>query len=75
LERSSPFFRNPHWEEQSPSKRVKFHLSDHHTDNFEAQGEPEAIEAPELEEIVDTSNSEYYDTPKNDQESSEDDED
>ncbi|KAH8149081.1 uncharacterized protein LAJ45_06620 [Morchella importuna] len=66
---------------RSSPRRVEFHLPEDHTDNFEAQEEPEAIEvpeaieAPEVEEIVDTSHSDYDDAPENDHESSEEDED
>ncbi|KAH8145413.1 uncharacterized protein LAJ45_10535 [Morchella importuna] len=66
---------------RSSPRRVEFHLPEDHTDNFEAQEEPEAIEAPEaiespeVEEIVDTSHSEYDDALENDHESSEEDED
>ncbi|KAH8144650.1 uncharacterized protein LAJ45_11359 [Morchella importuna] len=60
---------------RSSPRRVEFHLPEDHTDDFEAQEEPEAIEAPEVEEIVDTSHSDYDDAPENDYESSEEDED
>jgi hypothetical protein len=60
---------------RSSPRRVEFHLPEHHTDTFEAQEEPETIEAPEVEEIVDTSHSEYDDSPENDNENSEENED
>jgi hypothetical protein len=55
----------------SSPRRVEFHLPKDHSDNFEAQEEPEAIEEPEVEEIVDTSHSDYDDAPENNHESSE----
>ncbi|KAH0611277.1 uncharacterized protein H6S33_010542 [Morchella sextelata] len=58
----------------SPS-RVEFHLPGDHTDFVEAQEQAQAIEAPEVEEIVDTSHSEYDDSPENEPESSEENED
>jgi hypothetical protein len=60
--------------ERSSLRRVEFHLLEDHTDNFEVQEEPEAIEAAEVEEIVDTSHSDYDDALENDHESSEEDE-
>ncbi|KAH8144353.1 uncharacterized protein LAJ45_11675 [Morchella importuna] len=60
---------------RSSLRRVEFHLPEDHTDNFEVQEEPEAIEAPEVEETVDTSHSDYDDALENDHESSEEDED
>jgi hypothetical protein len=61
--------------ERSSPWRVEFQLSEDHIDNFEAQEEPETIEAPKVEEIVDTSYSDYDDALENDHESSEEDED
>jgi hypothetical protein len=55
---------------RSSAQRVEFHLPEDYTDNFEAQEEPEAIDALEVEEIVDTSHSDYDDAPENDHESS-----
>jgi hypothetical protein len=60
---------------RSSPRRVEFHLSEDHTNNFEAQEEPEAIEAPEMKEIVNTSHSDYDDAPENDHERYEEDED
>jgi hypothetical protein len=60
---------------RSSPRRVDFHLPEDHTDNFEVQEELEAIEVPEVEEIVDTSHSDYDDAPENDHESSKENED
>ncbi|KAH0611254.1 uncharacterized protein H6S33_011681 [Morchella sextelata] len=65
---------------ETPSGRnspwgVEFHLLKDHTDNFEAQEKPEAIQVPEMEEIVDTSQSDHDDAPENDNKSSEEDKD
>jgi hypothetical protein len=56
---------------RSSPRRVEFHLLGDHTDLVEVQEQAQAIEAPEVEEIVDTSNSEYDDSPENKPESSE----
>jgi hypothetical protein len=56
---------------RSSPRRVEFHIPEDHIDNFEVQEEPEAIEAPEVEEIVDTIQSDYNDAPENNHESSE----
>jgi hypothetical protein len=48
---------------RSSPRRVEFHLPEDHTDNFEAQEEPEAIKVHEVEEMVDTGYSDYDDTP------------
>jgi hypothetical protein len=60
---------------RSSPRRVEFHLPGDHTDLVEAQEQAQAIEAPEVEEIVDTSHSEYDDSPENEPESSEENED
>jgi hypothetical protein len=60
---------------RSSPRRVEFHLPENHTDKFEAQEEPEANEVPQVEEVVDTSHSDYNNALENDHESSEEDED
>ncbi|RPB06933.1 hypothetical protein P167DRAFT_579833 [Morchella conica CCBAS932] len=60
---------------RSSLRRVEFHIPGDHTDLVEAQEQAQAIEAPEVEEIVDTSHSEYDDSPENEPESSEENED
>jgi hypothetical protein len=58
----------------SSFRRVEFHLPEDHTDNFEAQEELKAIESPEVEGIVETSDSYYNNALENDHGSSEKDE-
>ncbi|KAH0609147.1 uncharacterized protein H6S33_001375 [Morchella sextelata] len=56
---------------RSSPTRVEFHLPGDHTDLVEVQEQAQAIEVPEVEEIVHTSQSEYDDSPENEPESSE----
>ncbi|KAH0602464.1 uncharacterized protein H6S33_008803 [Morchella sextelata] len=60
---------------RSSPRRVEFHLPGDHTDLVEAQEQAQVIEASEVEEIVDTSHSEYDDSPEKESESSEENED